>query len=41
MKSLGVYSIFTEEDGVSREQFDYDDGMWHMDFDGSFSSEGN
>jgi ribonuclease HI len=40
-ESLGVYSIFTEEDDVPREQFDYDDGLWHMHFDGACSSEGN
>jgi hypothetical protein len=32
---LGVYSIFTEEDDIPREQFGYDDEMWHMHFDGA------
>jgi ribonuclease HI len=40
-ESLGVYSIFIEEDDVPREQFDYDDGMWHMHFDSACSNEGN
>jgi hypothetical protein len=40
-ESLGVYSIFTEEDDVPREQFDYDDRLWHMHFDGACSSKGN
>jgi ribonuclease HI len=40
-ESLGVYSIFTEEDDMPHEQFDYDDGMWHMHFDGACSNEGN
>jgi ribonuclease HI len=38
---LGVYSIFPEEDNIPLEQIDLDDGMWHMHFDGSCSSEGN
>jgi ribonuclease HI len=38
---LGVYSIFAEEDNVPLEQIDLDDGMWHMHFNGSCSSEGN
>jgi ribonuclease HI len=40
-EDLGVYSIFAEEDNISMEQIDLDDGMWHMHFDGSCSNEGN
>jgi hypothetical protein len=40
-EDLGVCSIFVEEDNVHLEQIDLDDGMWHMHFDGSCSSEGN
>jgi ribonuclease HI len=40
-EDLGVYSIFSEEDNISMEQTDLDDGMWHMHFDGSCSNEGN
>jgi ribonuclease HI len=40
-EDLGVYSIFSEEDNIPLEQIDLDDGMWHMHFDGSCSSEGN
>jgi hypothetical protein len=40
-EDLEVYSIFSEEDNIPLEQIDLDDGMWHMHFDGSFSSEGN
>jgi hypothetical protein len=33
---MGVYSICFHEDNVSIEQpFDYEDGMWHMHFDGA------
>jgi ribonuclease HI len=40
-EDLGVYSIFAEEDNIPLENFYLDDGMWHMNFDGSCSSEGN
>jgi ribonuclease HI len=40
-EDLWVYSIFVEEDNIPLEQIDLDDGMWHMHFDGSCSSEGN
>jgi hypothetical protein len=40
-EDLGVYSIFAEEDNISLEQIDLDDGMWHMKFDGYLSNEGN
>jgi hypothetical protein len=41
-EDMGVYSIFVDEDDVLLEQpEDYDDGMWHMHFDGACSSEGN
>jgi hypothetical protein len=40
-EDLGVYSIFSEEDNFPLEQIDLDDGMWHMQFDGSCSNEGN
>jgi ribonuclease HI len=40
-EDLGVYSIFVEEDNIPLEQINLDDGMWHMHFDGSCSSEGN
>jgi hypothetical protein len=36
-----VYSIFVEEDNIPLEQIDLDDYMWHMNFDGSCSNEGN
>jgi ribonuclease HI len=36
-----VYSIFVEEDNTLLEQINLDNDMWHMHFDGSFSSEGN
>jgi ribonuclease HI len=36
-----VYSIFSEEDNIPLEQIDLYDGMWHMHFNGSCSSEGN
>jgi hypothetical protein len=39
-EDLGVYSIFSKEDRIPLEQIDLDDGMWHMHFDGSCSSEG-
>jgi ribonuclease HI len=39
---MGVYSIFNDEDDISHEQpYDYEDGMWHMHFDGACSNEGN
>jgi hypothetical protein len=39
---MGVYSIFVDEDDAPLEQsYDYDDGMWHMNFDCACSSEGN
>jgi ribonuclease HI len=40
-EDLGVYSIFSKEDNIPLEQIDLDDGMWHMHFDGSCSSEGS
>jgi hypothetical protein len=40
-EDLGVYSIFVDEDNTTLEQFDLDDGMWHMHFDGSCSNRGN
>jgi hypothetical protein len=40
-EDLGVYSIFVEEDNIPLEQIDLYDGMWHTNFDGSCSSEGN
>ena len=30
---MGVYLIFVDEDDMFLEPTDYDDGMWHMDFD--------
>jgi hypothetical protein len=38
---LGVYSIFVDEGDTILEPADFDDGMWHMHFDGSCSNEGN
>jgi hypothetical protein len=39
---MGVYSIFVDGNDAPIEQpKDYDDGMWHMHFDGACSSEGN
>jgi hypothetical protein len=38
---LGVYSIFVEEGDIILEPFDFEDGMWHIHFDGSCSNEGN
>jgi hypothetical protein len=38
---MGVYSIFVNEDDTFLEQSNYDDGMWHMHFDGACSNEGN
>ena len=38
---LGLYSIFVDEDNTTLEQIDLQDGMWHMQFDGSCSNEGN
>jgi ribonuclease HI len=36
-----VYSIFVDEEDTTLEQIDPEDGMWHMQFDGSCSNEGN
>jgi ribonuclease HI len=36
-----VYSIFVDEGDTMLEPIDFDDGMWHMHFDGSCSNEGN
>jgi ribonuclease HI len=36
-----VYSIFADEENTTLEQIDLEDGMWHMNFDGSCSNEGN
>jgi ribonuclease HI len=36
-----VYSIFADEDNTTLEQIDLEDGMWHMQFHGSCSNEGN
>jgi hypothetical protein len=38
---LGVYSIFVDEGDTILEPIDFDDGMWHMHFDGSCSNECN
>jgi hypothetical protein len=38
---MGVYSIFVDEDDMHLQPTDYDDGMWHMHFDGACSNEGN
>jgi hypothetical protein len=40
-EDMGVYSIFVDEDDMFLEPTDYDDGMWHMHFDGACSNEGN
>jgi hypothetical protein len=40
-EDLGVYSIFVDEGDTILEPIDFDDGMWHMHFDGSCSNEGN
>jgi hypothetical protein len=40
-EDLGVYSIFVDEDNTPLEQIDIEDGMWHMNFDGSCSIERN
>jgi hypothetical protein len=40
-EDLRVYSIFVDEDNTTLEQIDLEDGMWHMNFDGSCSNEGN
>jgi ribonuclease HI len=40
-EDLGVYSIFVDEGDTMLEPVDFDDGMWHMHFDGSCSNEGN
>jgi ribonuclease HI len=36
-----VYSIFADEGDTMIEPIDFDDGMWHIHFDGSCSNEGN
>jgi ribonuclease HI len=36
-----VYSIFADKGDTAPKQFDLEDGMWHMHFDGSCSNEGN
>jgi ribonuclease HI len=36
-----VYSIFIDEGDTILEPIDFDDGMWHMHFDGSCSNKGN
>jgi ribonuclease HI len=36
-----VYSIFSYEDNTTLEQIDIEYGMWHVQFDGSYSNEGN
>ena len=36
-----MYSIFAEEDNIPLERIYLDDGLWHMQFDGSHSNEGN
>jgi hypothetical protein len=38
---LGVYYIFVDEGDTMLEPIDLDDGMWHMNFNGSCSNEGN
>jgi hypothetical protein len=40
-EDLGVYSIFADEGDTILEPIDFDDGMWHMHFDGSCSNGGN
>jgi hypothetical protein len=40
-EDLGVYSIFYNEDNTPLEQINLEDGMWHMNFDGSCSNEGD
>jgi ribonuclease HI len=40
-EDLGVYSIFADEDNTTLEQINLEDGMWHMNFDGSYPNEGN
>jgi hypothetical protein len=41
-EDMVVYSIFIDEDDAPIEQpEDYDDGMWHMHFDGACSTKGN
>jgi ribonuclease HI len=40
-EDLGVYSIFDDEGDTMLEPIDFDDGMWHMHFDGSCSNECN
>ena len=36
-----MFSIFTDENNTTLEQIDIEDGMWHMQFHGSCSNEGN
>jgi ribonuclease HI len=39
---MGVYSIFVDGDDTSLEKpYGYEDKMWHMHFNGTFSSVGN
>jgi ribonuclease HI len=40
-EDFGVYYIFVDEGDTILEPTYFDDGMWHMHFDGSFSNEGN
>jgi hypothetical protein len=40
-EDLGVYSIFADEEKTTLEQIDLEDWMWHMNFYGSCSNEGN
>jgi hypothetical protein len=41
-EDMRMYSFFVDEYDAPLEQpDDYTDGMWHMHFDGAFSSEGN
>jgi hypothetical protein len=40
-EDLGVHSIFSEEDNIPLEQTDLEDSLWHVNFDGSCSNEGN
>jgi hypothetical protein len=34
-EDLGVYSIFVDEGDTMLELIDFDDGMWHLHFNGS------
>jgi ribonuclease HI len=40
-EDMGVYSIFADEDDMFLESTDYDDGMWHIHFDGACSNKCN